>query len=138
MKLIIDIDEKAYNGCVKLKNNDDMGILGFHLINATANGIPLEDIKAEIEEEKLDVDLDIGNETIYNNAINDVLEILDKHIKENKQWELIVGGKAKRKEYKRNTNFTEVGIYLRKKLRSFIKDIRRINNDRRIKFNKIE
>lgn len=45
----------------------------------------LEKVKAEIEEEKLDVDLDIGNETIYNNAINDVLAILDKHIKENKQ-----------------------------------------------------
>ena len=45
----------------------------------------LEKVKAEIEEEKLDVDLDIGNETIYNNAINDVLAILDKHIKENKE-----------------------------------------------------
>ena len=43
MKLIIDIDERAYAGCVKLKNNDDMGILGFHLINATANGTPLEE-----------------------------------------------------------------------------------------------
>lgn len=53
MKMIIDIDERAYAGCVKLKSNDDMGVLGFHLINATANGTPLieelEKIKAEIE-----------------------------------------------------------------------------------------
>ena len=53
--------------------------------NAQPLSTELEKIKAEIEEEKLDVDLDIGNETIYNNAINDVLEILDKHIKENKE-----------------------------------------------------
>lgn len=36
-------------------------------------------IRAEIEEMKLDVDLDIGNEMIYNNAIKDVLEIIDKY-----------------------------------------------------------
>lgn len=54
MKLIIDIDERAYKGCMELKSNDDMGLLGLHLINATANGIPLEEelekIKGEIQE----------------------------------------------------------------------------------------
>ncbi len=39
----------------------------------------LEKIRAEIEEMKLDVDLDIGNEMIYNNAIKDVLQIIDKY-----------------------------------------------------------
>lgn len=39
----------------------------------------LDKIRAEIEEIKLDVDLDIGNEMIYNNAIKDVLEIIDKY-----------------------------------------------------------
>ena len=39
----------------------------------------LDKIRAEIEEMKLDVDLDIGNEMIYNNAIKDVLEIIDKY-----------------------------------------------------------
>ena len=43
MKVIIDIDERAYKGCLKLKSNDDMGVLGFHLINATANGTLLSD-----------------------------------------------------------------------------------------------
>lgn len=42
----------------------------------------LEKIKVEIDEQKLDVDLDIGNEIIYNNAISDVLQILDNHIVE--------------------------------------------------------
>lgn len=42
MKLIIDIDERVYKDCLKLKNDNDMGVLGFHLINATANGIPFK------------------------------------------------------------------------------------------------
>jgi len=40
----------------------------------------LEKIKAEIEEEKIDIDLDIGQEALYNNAINDVIKIINKHI----------------------------------------------------------
>ena len=44
----------------------------------------LEKIKAEIEEEKIDIDLDIGQETLYNNAINDVIKIINKHISEMK------------------------------------------------------
>lgn len=67
MKIIIDIDERAYKGCLKLKSNDDMGVLGFHLINATANGTLFSDnatngdvIKtlfpnAEIEESHKDI-----------------------------------------------------------------------------------
>ena len=39
----------------------------------------LNKIRAKVEEIKLDVDLDIGNEMIYNNAIKDVLQIIDKY-----------------------------------------------------------
>lgn len=49
MKLIIDIPKEAYNACLKLKSNDDEGVLGFCLINATANGTPLEE---ELENQK--------------------------------------------------------------------------------------
>ena len=41
MKLIIDIDERAYKGSLQLKTDDDMGFLAGHLINAVANGTPL-------------------------------------------------------------------------------------------------
>lgn len=86
MKLIIDIDERAYKGCVKLKNNDDMGVLGFHLINATANGIPLEEITAKIQE-KAD-SLPYRQNAITDGMIDgleEAIEIIDEHIKENKQ-----------------------------------------------------
>jgi hypothetical protein len=78
MKVIIDIDERAHAGCVKLKNNDDMGILGFHLINATANGTlfeeELEKIKKEIEQDAFkDVN---GSKYIFVNRIN---QIIDKY-----------------------------------------------------------
>lgn len=87
MKLIIDIDERAYKGCVKLKNNDDMGVLGFHLINATANGKPLkeelEKIKHEIGEEF--VDLQDGSEewrSYVNETVLSCCEIVEKRISE--------------------------------------------------------
>lgn len=41
MELLIKVDERAYKKCVELKSSDDMGVLGFHLINASANGTPL-------------------------------------------------------------------------------------------------
>ncbi len=41
MKVIIEIDERAYKACLELKTDDDMGFLGAHLINATAKGICL-------------------------------------------------------------------------------------------------
>lgn len=79
MKLIIDIDERAYKGCVKLKSNDDMGVLGFHLINATADGTPLEEelekIKAEIE--KLEYD-DFDCNLVL--PAWEVYDIIDTHI----------------------------------------------------------
>ena len=45
----------------------------------------LEKIRAEVKEMKLDVDLDLGNETIYNNAIKDVLQIIDKYRAESEE-----------------------------------------------------
>ena len=41
-----------------------------------------EKVKAEIEDAKIDFDINIGMEKYYNNAIDDVLQIIDKHIKE--------------------------------------------------------
>ena len=41
----------------------------------------LQVLRKEIEAEKLDIDLDIGEEKIYNNAIDDVLAVIDGHIK---------------------------------------------------------
>lgn len=38
MEILINIDERAYNECLKFADNDDMGILGLHLINAVARG----------------------------------------------------------------------------------------------------
>ena len=41
MQIVIDIDVRAYNKCLKLVDDNDGGILGIHLINAVANGTPL-------------------------------------------------------------------------------------------------
>lgn len=41
----------------------------------------LQELRQEIEAEKIDTDLDIGEEKIYNNAIDDVIAVIDKHIK---------------------------------------------------------
>lgn len=38
MQIVIDIDVRAYNKCLKLVDDNDGGILGMHLINAVANG----------------------------------------------------------------------------------------------------
>lgn len=40
----------------------------------------LNKIRAEIEDEKIDFDLDIGQEIHYNRAIDDVLKIIDKYM----------------------------------------------------------
>ena len=41
----------------------------------------LEQIRAEIADEKMDIDLDIGQEIHYNRAIDDVLAIIDRYRK---------------------------------------------------------
>lgn len=72
MKIIIDIDERAYKASLELKTDSDSGLLGAHLINATANGIPLENIKEEIQ------DLGIQGIKKFN-------QILNKYIKEGEE-----------------------------------------------------
>ena len=47
MKIIIDIDERAYKACKELKTNDDSGLLGAHLINAAADGTIFNGISKE-------------------------------------------------------------------------------------------
>ena len=78
MKLIIDIDERAYKACMKLKNNDDMGILGLHLINATANGTPLEEELKKIKEEMWKTEPNGVSFELKNN----ISELIDEHIAE--------------------------------------------------------
>ena len=82
MKLIIDIDERAYNASLELKTDNDSGLLGTHLINATANGIPLENIKTDMLKRKYEILEKEDWGSYYGLSI--ALIILDKYIKENK------------------------------------------------------
>lgn len=50
MKLIIDIPEEIYDSACATNNIWDMRMAGF-VCSAIANGTPLNDVKAEIEEE---------------------------------------------------------------------------------------
>ena len=80
MKLIIDIPEEIY-----IEKKEDY--IGDTLDRAIANGTPLEDIKAEIENIDLVYEKH-GRTTIMKNfddIKSDIFDILDKHIKENKQ-----------------------------------------------------
>ena len=77
MKLIIDIPEEIY-----IEKKEDY--IGDTLDRAIANGIPLEDIKAEIEDND-EYMYDNYGLSVYAIRTDDVLAILDKHIKENKQ-----------------------------------------------------
>ena len=86
MKLIIDIPEERYKKLKEYFVNDDCG---FPNDLAIAKGIPLQtelmDIKTEIDDiEEPDHDF----EGFYY-CLDEVLKILDKHIKENKQWKTI-------------------------------------------------
>ena len=65
---VISAEEFVLEG---IKNSFELSVVSMDVI---------EVIREEIEAEKLDIDLDIGQETIYNNAINDCLAIIDRHI----------------------------------------------------------
>ncbi len=54
VKLIIEIPKDAYRACRPLKTDNDQGILTFCVVNAVADGIPLDDVKAEIREKSFD------------------------------------------------------------------------------------
>ena len=82
MKLIIDIDEKRYKDIQRIAS---VQIDRQHYQTAEqiiAKGIPLEDIKEEIENMSIlsSVDIKTG-ETLYEGLCrySDVLEIIDKH-----------------------------------------------------------
>ena len=47
IKIEIELPEEAYKACIKLKSEDDDGLLGFCLINAVANGTPIVEKKPE-------------------------------------------------------------------------------------------
>lgn len=70
MKLIIDIPEDYYE---IIKHHVDNHQLDYRPFEIIANGIPLDDVKAEIDD--LDVS-DLGKMGI----ITAIFEILDKHI----------------------------------------------------------
>ena len=78
MKLIIDIDEYDLewirNGyCIPLELNEKM-------TEMIINGIPLDDIWAEIEEKVLESLSDGGDDWFTADKVNKCLEIIDKHI----------------------------------------------------------
>lgn len=85
MKLLIEIPEEAKQAfdCTSYYDHcgyyDHGGVVGKAIKNGKPLDTVLDEIRAEIEEMKLDVDLDIGNEMIYNNAIKDVLQMIDKY-----------------------------------------------------------
>ena len=74
MKLVIDIPEEIF-----IEKKEDY--IGDTLDKAIANGIPLEDIKAEITRNR---DEWIKGQDAEWHTYDRCLEILDKYIKENK------------------------------------------------------
>lgn len=110
VKLIIEIDKRAYKACQELSTNNDDGIVGLCAVNTIANGIPLDsnsekaevqayfdgqaygweegrkalidDLKAEIAEEICLTDNPYTNETKYTIEHSKLLEILDNIGKE--------------------------------------------------------
>ena len=50
VKLIIEIDKRAYKACQELRTNNDDGIIGLCAVNAIAKGTPLDDVKAVIKQ----------------------------------------------------------------------------------------
>ena len=103
MKLIVDIDEKTYKDIKQFYDNmSEYECIGKYEL-AIAEGIPLENIKADIEEEKAYAYADFERykvdylgqdwEDVYDSLPQDdfrygmrrALEIINKHIKGNKQ-----------------------------------------------------
>ena len=86
MKFVIELDEKYYNDICNSETASNYSVL--YALNGIRNGIPLEDIKAEIEAEIEDCIPACGHDAWWNGkkyGFEEALAILDKHIKENKQ-----------------------------------------------------
>lgn len=83
------MEENICNRCVKqsvcknyVKGQNVVGCIEFLSIKRTdylTDDELLDKIRAEIEEEQIHDDLDFGQEIYYNNAIKDVLKIIDKY-----------------------------------------------------------
>ena len=74
MKLIIDIPSEMLEDA---KADMLLDIELPHITKAIANGIPLDDIKAEIQEE-----ISLPNHTWFGGGMEYCLDIIDKHIGE--------------------------------------------------------
>ncbi len=83
------MEENICNRCVKqsvcknyIKGQNIVGCIEFLSIKRTdylTDDELLDKIRAEIEEERVHDDWDFGQEIYYNNAIKDVLKIIDKY-----------------------------------------------------------
>lgn len=83
------MEEYICNRCVKqsvcknyIKGQNVVGCVEFLSIKRTdylTDDELLDKIRAEIEEEQVHDDWDFGQEIYYNNAIKDVLKIIDKY-----------------------------------------------------------
>ena len=83
VKLIIEIPKVAYGACKALKTDNDQEILTFCVVNAVANGTPLDDVKAEIEQFREDLTEKAPSLKDVINAqltVDICLGIIDKHI----------------------------------------------------------
>ena len=80
MKLIIDIDDKRIKGIKLLAKEQDISTPYPTLEQIIANGIPLDKIRAEIEQAKHE-EPDVSDYQ-WNDGIEKALEIIDKHKKE--------------------------------------------------------
>lgn len=77
VELIIKIDKRAHKACQELRTNNDDGIIGLCAVNAIADGIPLDDVKAEIE--KKHARAKQMSSVLQMNAYTDCLQIIDKY-----------------------------------------------------------
>ena len=72
MKLIIDVDDKDYE---KLKD----GHIPFRILNVIQNGIPLEQMRSEIEQLRLHKAEFLTNDNKVCIDSQEVLDIIDKY-----------------------------------------------------------
>ena len=77
MKLIIDIPEDNYEYIKRLNAGYTDYYITLRLYDAARNGTPLDDIKAEIDEEK---DKVLSEDINYAEGLERALIIIDKHI----------------------------------------------------------
>ena len=88
MKLIIDITTNEYERINSIPSGNTDYQTTVRLYDAIKNGIPLDDIKAEIEECREDEEPHLIDYRYHRNEMLDlVLDIIDKHIQERKNDE---------------------------------------------------